>query len=292
MVNQDEIRFVGVDACPLGWFSVGFTRDGRWVPRAFATFKELLCNYDGAELILVDIPIGLPNGPQERQCDSDARDLLNQNGARRGSTVFRTPTRAAVEYLAQDPRYNDVAEVLQRELADVIRRELVKEVQPATAADFQRRLVKAIQHEFAKAIHHQITGKWLTQQELGIMPKIAQVDACLPHGGDKRIREVHPEICFWALNGGKPITSPKDTPEGRGDRIAALANAKAPAQQIYCDARRAFPILGQVGRDDILDALAAAVTAYRGWPNQFRKLPEHPPMDKRDLRMEMVFWQP
>lgn len=49
----------------------------------------------------------------------------------------------------------------------------------------------------------------------------------------------------------------------------------------------------KVARDDILDALAAAVTAKLGLgcPDnyQLRTLPECPPRDCKDLRMEMVY---
>ena len=49
----------------------------------------------------------------------------------------------------------------------------------------------------------------------------------------------------------------------------------------------------QVRDHDVLDALVAAVTAYRGY-GQFRTLPSNSPRDefKKDLSMEMVYWIP
>ena len=49
-----------------------------------------------------------------------------------------------------------------------------------------------------------------------------------------------------------------------------------------------------VAEGDILDALAAAVTARRGWPDQLQTLPEKKECqrDGKGLRMEMVFWEP
>ena len=55
-------EFVGVDGCKGGWFSVGFDQDGCCETEVFPTFCELLAHYSGAKLILVDIPIGLPEG--------------------------------------------------------------------------------------------------------------------------------------------------------------------------------------------------------------------------------------
>jgi predicted RNase H-like nuclease len=42
-------------------------------------------------------------------------------------------------------------------------------------------------------------------------------------------------------------------------------------------------------RDDLLDALAAAVTAQRGW-QQYLTIPAAPPEDTFGLPMEMVYW--
>ena len=90
------IEFVGVDGCPAGWFSVGFERNGGYEVNVFASFGELLDHYSDAGLVLVDIPIGLPEGPERRECDSLARKLLG----RRGSSVFPSPTRQTVEHAA------------------------------------------------------------------------------------------------------------------------------------------------------------------------------------------------
>ena len=58
--------FVGVDGCKGGWFSVGLRPATVVVkPKVFPTFCELLAHYSGAKLILVDIPIGLPESERE-----------------------------------------------------------------------------------------------------------------------------------------------------------------------------------------------------------------------------------
>ncbi|WP_331233098.1 DUF429 domain-containing protein [Natronorarus salvus] len=81
---------VGVDGAPGGWLVVGI-RGGEWVCRLFESFEALWSEYGAAELILVDVPIGLPEDAP-RDCDRAARDRL---GAR-GSSVFPVPTRAAL----------------------------------------------------------------------------------------------------------------------------------------------------------------------------------------------------
>ena len=50
----------------------------------------------------------------------------------------------------------------------------------------------------------------------------------------------------------------------------------------------------QVADDDILDALAAAITARIGCQqgNELRTLPENPPTDSKGLPMEMVYAKP
>ena len=53
--------YVGVDGCPYGWFIVALD-EMQWETRVCRTFEELLHFYEGDDLILVDMPIGLPLG--------------------------------------------------------------------------------------------------------------------------------------------------------------------------------------------------------------------------------------
>ena len=291
MVAQNEIRFVGVDGCSYGWFSVGFSQNGHYETNAFRTFQELLAHYANADLILVDMPIGLPDGPEERRCDVQARTRLNRNGARRGSTVFRAPTRTAVEYLAQDLQYNGVFAVIQQALAGVIQQELQVAVRPATVTAVWNQLITRVHREFTKALQLEITGTSLSQQTLGIIAKIAELDALLPNNGNPLVREVHPEICFWALTGGNTIVPSKTTQAGKQARIAALNNVGVQAQEILTNASVAYP--GRmVAEDDILDALVAAVTAREGYRHGFQQVPGSGGIDGNGLTMEMVYWMP
>ena len=90
MTTSSE-TIIGVDSCPVGWFATVIDTDGVRT-ETFEEFKILSETYDGVDRILVDIPIGLPEG-ERRRCDEDARDLLGS----RGLSVFFPPCQSAAE---------------------------------------------------------------------------------------------------------------------------------------------------------------------------------------------------
>ena len=244
------IEFVGVDGCRGGWFSVGFDGDGGYTYEVFATFGKLLECYADAKLILVDMPIGLPECPGGRNADREARKKLRP----RGSTVFPTPTRQTAQHAAESP--NDY------------------------------RAAVAVELESAK--------KGISKQAFAIAPKIAEVDKLMwTRGKDAKpcVREVHPELCFWGLNGGKPLKFGKKKPEGKTERLRILEGIESQAKNIFDKASTCFPPKKGVARDDILDALAAAVVARRG-QGKLQSVPNVPQKDPRGLPMEMVYYLP
>jgi predicted RNase H-like nuclease len=83
----------GVDGCREGWVAV--LLEARRFARAelAAGFADLLPHLAGAEVIAVDIPIGLPGGPDPRLADVEAKKLLGK----KASSVFTTPPRAVLE---------------------------------------------------------------------------------------------------------------------------------------------------------------------------------------------------
>ncbi len=241
-------QFVGVDGCKGGWFSVGLGLDS-FETKVFCAFRDLLAHYPDARLILVDIPIGLPEDGNGRACDREARKLL---GRPRASSVFPTPTRQTVQQAAQEPCDYRVACAIER-----------------------------------KAIGR---GKGISKQTFAIAPKIAEVDEATRARGTSvkpLVREVHPELLFWALNGRKAMKSPKKRTKGRVERLRVLQSAEPHTQEIYDEAWTKFGPKKVVARDDILDALAAAVTAYRHH-DRLRTLPECPTKDAKGLCMEIV----
>ena len=89
---------VGVDGCKAGWFAVRLSGQSEYAVAKFSSFGELVDSYDDGDLVLVDIPIGLPEDSSPRKCDLQARDVLGV----RASSVFRAPTRQAAEQARAD----------------------------------------------------------------------------------------------------------------------------------------------------------------------------------------------
>jgi predicted RNase H-like nuclease len=120
-----------------------------------------------------------------------------------------------------------------------------------------RTSLTAKNHAEASAINRQRTGRGLSQQAFGIGSKIKQVDDAITPETQQWAFEVHPEACFWALNQRRPMMHNKKTREGAADRLSCL--------------NPIFPEIGHhlgsrppgVGKDDLLDAAAAAWTALR-----------------------------
>jgi len=109
----------------------------------------------------------------------------------------------------------------------------------------------------ANAVNRQKTGKGLSQQAWGIIPKIREVDDALTPHCQRWAFEVHPEVCFWALNQRRPMTHNKKTKDGAAERIAVL-------RPVFPEIERHIATRPpRVGVDDLLDAAAAAWTALR-----------------------------
>jgi predicted RNase H-like nuclease len=83
--------FLGIDGCQKGWISIALNTQSEWEIRIFHSINEIWSNYSTAEIILIDIPIGLWDmGSIPRLCDKEARKLLTR---KRSSSVFPTPCR-------------------------------------------------------------------------------------------------------------------------------------------------------------------------------------------------------
>ena len=153
-----------------------------------------------------------------------------------------------------------------------------------------RATLKASNYDDAKRISIHRTSKSLPIQTWSIIPKIREVDEFLNGNisAKSRIREIHPELCFWALNGGKAMSCSKKTPEGISERTKVLRRACTQTDAVLKATKRDFQ--GKVKDDDILDALAAAVTAFLG-RKRLLTIPENPETDGSGLRMEMVYYR-
>ena len=111
-------------------------------------------------------------------------------------------------------------------------------------------------------------GRGISAQAFALGPRIDHVTRLA--AGDARFREVHPEVCFWAMNGEQRLAYSKKSAGGALERIALLE-----AQGIVIDRS----MLGEASRaplDDVLDATACAWTASRIAKKKARSFPDPP----------------
>jgi predicted RNase H-like nuclease len=129
------------------------------------------------------------------------------------------------------------------------------------------------------------SGKRLSKQAHAILGRIREVDAILRSDPElrSRVREVHPEVCFYAW-AGHPMEHPKRTPEGRAERLRLVEDRFGKGFEVT---RREIPQT-QAADDDILDAFAALWTAERIFRGIATTVPPAPSEDRFGLRMEMV----
>ena len=153
-----------------------------------------------------------------------------------------------------------------------------------------RSALTAETYEEANEKNRQASGKGLPRQTYAIMPKIREVDSLLRGSARARriVREVHPEICFWALAGGSPMRHNKKTRPGLDERVAVLERFHPSAVRCLDEIRTRYPRRSDLADDDILDAMALAITASAN-RGALRTLPELPVEDSCGLPMEMVY---
>ena len=237
------INVAGADGCKSGWIAFYFDgamlRNGR-----YRTIGELFEAID-AELILVDIPIGLHHDePSERLCDLQARRKLTH----RKSSVFPAPSRLAIE----SENYFE-----------------------------------------ASRINKENAGRGLSKQSYAIIPKIKEVDtfirsqAYCSSKSKRRIREVHPEICFWGLNGCSEMKHRKKDTLGRYERMQLLKQYLPEVEELFSEARVKYK-KKDVADDDIIDALCCVITAMQS--DVLSTIPVSPEEDRKGIPMEIVYY--
>jgi predicted RNase H-like nuclease/catechol 2,3-dioxygenase-like lactoylglutathione lyase family enzyme len=230
--------YLGVDGCRAGWFAVALRDGGEAQFYLYPTISKLWAEHqrDTPAIILIDIPIGLPE-EGARAADLEAQRVLGE----RRSTIFPVPTRAALYASA---------------------------------------------YAEGSQINRLITGRMFSKQIWSIAPKIREVDALLRSSPEARatFKETHPEVIFWGLK-GQPMRYPKKTNAGYTERITLLETFYPGAGEIVNQAMKAFK-RGDIERDDVVDALAAAVA---GKIATFATLPANPELDARGLPMQIVY---
>lgn len=87
-----ENSCAGVDGCPGGWCAVRWNGERvEWTQTTL--FADLMHWCRDCQLVVVDMPIGLPGRGQRRACDLQARKLLGKQA----SSIFLAPPREALQ---------------------------------------------------------------------------------------------------------------------------------------------------------------------------------------------------
>ncbi len=146
-----------------------------------------------------------------------------------------------------------------------------------------RQCLQAKDYETASKISFERSGKKLNRQSFALLDKIRQVDDSMTPVLQRRVREIHPEISFWALNDKKPVPQNKKTVPGQAHRHKMLQEIFTDMDSILMEA----PIYGYA-MDDVLDALVAAWTAGQTVVGKTETLPPNPELDSKGLRMEII----
>lgn len=152
-----------------------------------------------------------------------------------------------------------------------------------------REAIYARSYESACNTNEEITGKRLTKQTWGIVPKIREMNDFLiaTDSAKEKIIETHPEVCFWAL-AGKPMEYSKKESEGFSERKELLQKICTSTDEIVQSAFSKYR-RKDVARDDILDALVASVTAKLSFQRELKSVPKIPEKDSQGLPMQVVY---
>ena len=270
---DSAIKYVGVDGCKAGWIGVGLDDAGCSQVEVRGKFGDLVACFGDARVILVDIPIGLLEEAKKggRDCDKEARKMAKLR--RFKSSIFSAPPRPFVKKVMGKPDWK-------------------------CPKDHQKPYMDA--YEEAKEWHRrEFGGKGISSQSFAITPKIGEMDEYLRNRrvDSPQIREAHPEVCFMELSeNNQPMTHKKSKREGFRERCVVLRHCARhvdglDVRAIYEKARREESRTTKLADDDILDAIALAITAKFGWQNGFRRLPEDLSHDcKKPKPPEMVYY--
>lgn len=131
---------------------------------------------------------------------------------------------------------------------------------------------------------HSSDGVGISKQTFHLFPKLRAVDAQMTPARQQRVREVHPELAFFAMNGEAPLRHSKHEDAGQRERVQLLRDYGVGNVEAAVETHAGR----DVKRDDVLDAHAACWTARRLQQGTATRLPQGaPPHNARGLRMEI-----
>ncbi len=144
--------------------------------------------------------------------------------------------------------------------------------------------------DYAQACAYALTTsdppRKVSKQLFNICAKIREVDTALRADAALAARtfEVHPEVAFWRLNGGRPLSEPKKVKSRPYEPGLALRRTLLIAAGFPRGIVESAPPKG-ADADDLLDALACAAVARRIHAGIARSFPDPPPRDAYGLPM-------
>jgi len=147
-------------------------------------------------------------------------------------------------------------------------------------------------YEQASEVNKKYTGKKLSKQSFAIAHKIHEADLFLSDqlSARSKIMEIHPELCFYMFSDNSMNFSKKKS-SGFDERIRVLRDSYIDTDKLVERALSQFR-RKDVAKDDILDALVAALTARFGYENGLHSIPTNPEIDSRGLPMRMIYSKP
>lgn len=211
---------IGVDGCRSGWFFVALEqfREGEWSIAQSGIVCELKDLVDRipdrssqSARVFVDIPIGLPDGTEGRECDKMARKSL---GAHRASSVFSVPARCVVDAVGDEREYKRA-----KRLAEGATRG------NASLSSQSFSILPKIRE--VDQLLRGNTRAW------------------------RIVREVHPEVCFRAFAGLARLKHKKAEEEGFQERIRWLDRIRPSADQDIRYMRQRFGKCGVARDDAV-----------------------------------------
>lgn len=255
---NESWRHVGVDQASGSWIAVGYSEEGNAETEVFDSIDNLWSELGGeAELVVVDVPIGLFGS------DND-----------------------------EDHNQVEAGEELSRECDDIARSIVGPQYRSVFTPPCREAAKKAQEqrdHGEINEINKKITGKGLSSQAAGIATAIYKVDEFVREKNiSHTLIEGHPEVCFRAF-ADEELTHSKKTAYGVHERLTALEKCDQYEEGDWKDLAADLEGEKGAGLDDLLDALALALTA-RAPDDELQRLPyDDSPTDEEGLPMQMVY---
>lgn len=171
---------------------------------------------------------------------------------------------------------------------DIEVRKLLKERRSSVFPAPIRPALHASSRKQADEIQGGIEGKGVSKQSFALYGRIIEFDKILSDNPSiqQSVKEIHPEVCFWACNNNKPMPHYKKSEEGGAERHNLIS--KYFGHKAIMDVRSKYHV-NKVAHDDVYDAFVALWTAERIYRGNAGLIPNPSPCDEKGIHMEMWY---